>query len=485
MKRRFVLPAAAAGLLALSLLAGCAGQNKMSEAWWGDSETGVLLRYDMPEGKPLAYELTNESDQHMEVMGQNNEISTTQTLAFSLIPDAPKDGSQKLEITIEDMGMTIVSAQGTISPPMGELVGRSFEMAVSNTGTEIGCEAAADLSYKILQEERDLTTEFCAFFPDLPEEPVRVGDTWKSTSNVEPSSGGGGSSLEIDLVNTLTGFETVGGHECARIESEFTGLMAASGTQGPATFKVTGDMEGSSTWHFAYTEGFVVDDFTMGTGDGEIVVTGAQEMTIPTKREFTFETRLLEPGMNAGAAMTSDPPKEPVAKTDATAVREPGDDALKPPIVVTAGPFTVMGVPRRFESTQDAETADFDELWMNEFMPYHDVLLPISTNEKYYGVSYGTGEGESLYYLAGMAVVDEVPTPEGLTKYVVPEATYAVFETDMAGIGKTWDRVFEDWLPRSGYQYDWEAPSYEEYPPDADETSTVLLYVPITETEPR
>ncbi len=463
------------GAVGLVLLAGCAGQKAVTEDWWGSPEEGVVLRYRMPEGEALVYEVTNESDQHMGVMGETTDVSSSETLTFSLVPGAMKSHKQKLDITIEGLEFNIVSDQGTVSPPTDAVVGRGFTMSVSDLGVENGCEAAEELKYNVIKDARGLSTEFCSFFTDLPEGPVAIGDTWESTTNAEPTGGGSGVTLELTSNNTLVGFETVNGHECARVETEFTGTMGGTSTQGPATITIKGNMEGSGTWHFAYMEGFLVDEFSTGTSDGEVLVQGPQEMTIPTTREFTMETKLVESVEEA--ARTSSPQKKPIEKT-ATPVMEP-------PLIVKAGPFTVMGVPRRFESVEDTETADFDELWTNEFMPFHDVLLPLSTNQNYYGVSYGTGEGDSFYYLAGMAVMDEVETPQGLTRYDVPEATYAVFKTKTESIGNAWDSVFEDWLPNSNYEYDWQTPSYEEYPPDANLASTVLLYVPILEKKPR
>lgn len=467
---------AIASLAALTLLAGCAAQKSAPEAWWGDPESGVVLRYHMPAGKTLTYEISSETDQEMEVMGNTTDVSTEQTLRFGLVPEPPKNGGQRLKITVDDLSMTIVSQQGTISPPTDAVRGMSFEMGVSEMGTEEDCEAAAELRYSIMQEERDLSTDFCAFFPDLPEAPVKVGDMWESRALVEPVAGGGGTSVNILSLNTLAGFETVDGHECARIENEFTGTIEGSGSQGPATFTVTGSLEGSGTWHFAYKEGLVVDDFSVGTGDGEVLVDGPQKMTIPTTREFTMETRLVAAGEDDAA---SRPEKRPAKQSAEPFTEVPARTADAPPKITTAGPFTVVGVRQRFESVNEAASADYEGLWTNEFMPHHEVLLPLSTDKFYYGVSYGTGEGESFYYLAGMAVDDDAPTPDGLTRYQVPLATYAVFETTMDGIGETWNRVFSKWLPASGYEYAWEAPSYEEYPPDTDDASTVLLYVPV------
>ncbi len=58
-------------------------------------------------------------------------------------------------------------------------------------------------------------------------------------------------------------------------------------------------------------------------------------------------------------------------------------------------------------------------------------------------------------YLAGKAVTPDADIPSGMTCRFIPEADYAVFEHHGAldTLQKTYDRIFREWLPTSGYDY--------------------------------
>ena len=101
-------------------------------------------------------------------------------------------------------------------------------------------------------------------------------------------------------------------------------------------------------------------------------------------------------------------------------------------------------------------------------------------------VSYGlmdhfNEELGRLDYMAGAAVVQAVDLPAGMTRWNVPENTYAVFETTLPNIGETFDTIYNSWLPTSGYQHV-AAPYFERYgetfDPD-DPTSKLSIYIPV------
>lgn len=65
-----------------------------------------------------------------------------------------------------------------------------------------------------------------------------------------------------------------------------------------------------------------------------------------------------------------------------------------------------------------------------------------------------------------LAVATDAPVPEGMEEYIVPETTYAVFESVgpmPQAIQEVQKRVVSEWLPTSGYEYA-PAPDIEVYP---------------------
>ena len=73
-------------------------------------------------------------------------------------------------------------------------------------------------------------------------------------------------------------------------------------------------------------------------------------------------------------------------------------------------------------------------------------------------VSYGVMESDegmtSLRYMAGVPIDKGATVPEGMKSWNIAAKTYAVFETRLSEISKTFDGIFGSWLPQSEYQTD-------------------------------
>ena len=146
------------------------------------------------------------------------------------------------------------------------------------------------------------------------------------------------------------------------------------------------------------------------------------------------------------------------------------------PKIVKRDAFTVMGISTR----SVPEETDYNDLWMNQYMLYHDQIQPFSTDNAYYGVSLETDEEGVIEYIAGMAVENVKDVPEGLVLRAVSAARDAVFECKVKTLGETWDYIFTQWLPASQYEYDRDVPSFEYYPPDTEnDESPASIHIPI------
>ena len=288
-------PAIQCGLLVALCLAsfvpGCAGRGTDAV----DPDAGLVLEYSMPEGRALTYEMTNSFKQTMEVREQSFDTVTTSKLVFAAEPKGEKAGGYAVGITVKSMEVSIASPQGDLAPDTGSVEGRAFEMTVSRLGEEGDLEGAAAVVYSMGPVgERGLKTEFSNVFPDVPGRPVAVGDSWTTSSTITEDTGRASVRITTENLNTLAGFETVGGRECARIEVEFTGTLEGEGDEQGVHWTTTGDLVGSGTMYFAHEEGIFVSESTSGMGEGVITGGGEQEIIIPIIREFALETKLVE-----------------------------------------------------------------------------------------------------------------------------------------------------------------------------------------------
>lgn len=279
------------GFCGLSILAGCAARTHIPE----EPDAGLVLEYSMTEGQVLTYEMSNVFTQMLEVREQPFETISTASLVFSTEPRGKKGEDHAIGVTVKSMDVSMATPQGELVPDTSTVVGEGFEMTVSVLGEESNLEGAASVRYDMGPAgERGLTTEFSNIFPDLPGRPIVIGDSWTTTTNVTEDTGQANIHIITESVNTLVGFETIDGRECARIAVEFTGTLEGEGEEQNVNWKTTGDLSGTGTIYFAHKEGILVSETTSGVGDGVIVGSGDREMTIPMTREFSFETKLVQ-----------------------------------------------------------------------------------------------------------------------------------------------------------------------------------------------
>ena len=278
-------------ILAISILTGCAARLPI----WGDPQTGLILEYRMTEGQVLKYKLTIKQTQDIEIMGQQMKTETAGDIAFTAKSKGMKGSNHQLGITIDSMSINVNSPLGKITPDLSSVEGKSFDMIMSVLGKELDLAGAESIKYNLGQAgERDIASNFQAVFPDLAGKPVKVGDTWTSKNNITEKIGSGEIQIDLESINTLEGFETVDGLECAKITAQISGTLEGGGNQGGADLAFMGEIEGNETWHFAYKEGLFVKMITDAFTKGTVSVRGPQEMSIPLAQEMKIEARLVK-----------------------------------------------------------------------------------------------------------------------------------------------------------------------------------------------
>jgi len=278
-------------ILAICILVCCAARRP----YWGDLQTGLILQYRMEENQVLKYQLTIKQTQDIEVMGQQMKTETKGEIAFTAKSKGVKENNQQLGITIDSMSININSPQGEISPDMSSVEGKSFDMIMSMLGKELDLSGAESIQYDLGSVgKRDIASNFQAVFPDLADKPVKIGDTWTSKDNITEKIGRGEIKISLESFNTLEGFETVDGLECAKITAKITGTLEGGGNQGGADLAFKGDIEGTETWHFAYKDGFFVKQITDVFTKGNVSISGPQEMSIPLAQNMKIETKLIK-----------------------------------------------------------------------------------------------------------------------------------------------------------------------------------------------
>jgi len=274
----------AVALVAIAVLAGCAGKGKKESEIW---------MYAMPEGKPLVYSKTEDVVQEMEIMGQAMKMTFDKDMGFTIAAAAGEGTDLMAEVTITSLTASMSSPQGDFDADGAPAIDKSFMMTFSSLGKEIDVSGAEDITYSQgPQGDRSLQADFAAFLPDLPGMPVKVGDTWTSVDEIPVKEQATEMMLTFENLNTFVGFETIGGMNCARVEAVVTGTLTGSGEQMGAPLSFDGTSEGTDTWYFAIEEGIYVKGSTNLVTTATVTVSGPQEMVIPMTMNMTVETNL-------------------------------------------------------------------------------------------------------------------------------------------------------------------------------------------------
>lgn len=279
-------------VLIFSALGGYARQNTDA----GKSpDTPVTLAYRFPEDKTLAYRQASTDSQSLEMMGQSMTTQTQSNLEFSAKQKALKDGQFTLGVTISAFKISAQSPQGDASADTSAVAGKNFDMILSRLGKEMDTSGASAIKYDIgTGNTRDLSASFQSFFPDLPDRPVKTGDTWPSEDTVIQKVGSGEIRITSKNVHTLDGFETVDGFECARIKTASKGTLTGNFVQGGVGLSLDCTVEGSETWYFAVKEGMLIKSDSKGSFGGNLGLGDPVNTSVPITGETHGETRLIQ-----------------------------------------------------------------------------------------------------------------------------------------------------------------------------------------------
>ncbi len=156
--------------------------------------------------------------------------------------------------------------------------------------------------------------------------------------------------------------------------------------------------------------------------------------------------------------------------------------SMEPKIVKKDG-FTLVGM-RYFGTNQNQEIS---QMW-GQFNQRMDEMggLPNDTGEGAIGLCITPEDApveDGFEYVAGVPVSEVGDVPEGFVVREMPAYTYAVFahKGDLAGLAKTYEYIYETWLPQSGYElaakidFEHYNEDFKDFAPD----SVFYIYIPI------
>jgi hypothetical protein len=286
--RKLLLISLLTGLIIIIGLSGCATKKEA----WGSLKKGMIMSYNFNPEQDLSYTSNFDFEQQMTVRNQEFTINAEMMQVFDMQPLLSKTEELDYNVTVADMTWELESPNGKMTPDLDDVIGKSFNLTISKLGEELEYSGAEEISFELgTGEKKSISSDIQAFFPDLPAYPVKPGDSWESVDKVVEK----GNTMEMTLVfnniNTFEGLESYGGYDCMKVSVVFTGEITGEGNQDGYDLTTKGDMNGTSTWYYAYKEGIYVATIMEGTGTTETEVIGA-DMVIPATRTYEMTTML-------------------------------------------------------------------------------------------------------------------------------------------------------------------------------------------------
>jgi predicted transcriptional regulator YdeE/DNA-binding transcriptional MerR regulator len=153
------------------------------------------------------------------------------------------------------------------------------------------------------------------------------------------------------------------------------------------------------------------------------------------------------------------------------------------PKIVTKPGFTIMGI-RYFGKNENQE---IPAMWGKYNKRIEELGgPPYFTGEACIGLCITPDDAsaeDGFEYVAGFTVDKVKDVPEDFVVRQVPEYTYAVFthKGDLPSLGKTYEYIYETWLPQSGYKlatkmdFEYYDDDFKDFAPD----SIFYIYIPI------
>ena len=280
--------------LMIAIIIGCAAKK----SFWGDEKTGFILNYQLKPDQVWNYQINSTENTNMEQMGQTIDIESNSMIKYTVRGNGLNEQKNLLStITIDTINVVAKGMGGERTVDMSPFIGKSFGLTFSPKGDELEFSGVDTIVVDLGMTQGGKQTprnSFRTVFPDLPDEPVKIGETWTDKDTTTVNQSGMKIDVTTDGKHKLEGYETVDGIECLKISSKTAGIMDGAGQTMGMDMNFEGDIDGKSTFYFAYKTGTFIKVITESFMEGTIAISGPTNMTMPITVESKSTINLLK-----------------------------------------------------------------------------------------------------------------------------------------------------------------------------------------------
>ncbi len=265
---------------AFLVLSGCAALKSTG------GKTGTELTYHMNPGQ--SYTMTTEGSTVIttENSGQSVTIdmnSRNETIYRALAVNP--DGTLTFEMEYKTMKQTAQTPMGDNETDFSTWTGKKTRFNVSPRGTLSELSGFDQLPEIITATGEKVTGVMVQqsignqFF-ELPDHPVKIGDSWTAKATYDIPYGEGALKQEETTIFTVLEKVNINGLECLKINGQGTGTLSGEFEQQGMKLELSRDTKTTGTIYFAIEKGIYVSLESTSAATGQVYIPSAS-ITIP------------------------------------------------------------------------------------------------------------------------------------------------------------------------------------------------------------
>jgi hypothetical protein len=244
------------------------------------AQESYKLEYKFEKGKNYLYKDITTGDMTQEMMGKEMKMKNESNAVIRIVvDDVTKDGEATLLVSADSLSVFSSTPMGDTTMIMNDMIGKRTKIILLSSG-KIEKRETID-SIKMMGRAAGAAQREGIKFAQLSDKPVKIGETWTSSTQDTVNQMGGKIVVTGNHEYTLVGKEKKDGSDCLKIT--FTGNTTTEGkasVQGMEFF-IDGSGKVNGTFFFNPKAGLLVYEESNSDSEINMATTGEQSMIIP------------------------------------------------------------------------------------------------------------------------------------------------------------------------------------------------------------
>jgi hypothetical protein len=221
-------------------------------------------------------------------------VNISMTLGCQIKSTGKQGENLNLEISIDTMAQNVESPQGSAGGSISDVKGKVFTIVISPSGKIVDLSGASKIVYTVEGSgESTMNQSFMGYFPVLPKNAVKEGDTWISNDTLDSKAETNTIWMPVEANYKFEGIEKIDGIDCAKISSTLSGTRKMTTKSQGMEIHTSGPFTGTQTMFFAVNEGYFIKQTVVSKMTGNIEIPD-QNMSFPVVMTINSTNQIVK-----------------------------------------------------------------------------------------------------------------------------------------------------------------------------------------------